>query len=122
MITSISQLARRSCAPACIMALAFLAACVSPGVEVTAIPARIDYLCANEKILSVARTPDLRVAGVLVDGKEILLTGADSAAQEKYSNGRYSLYLDGERAMLEDDGLVLFGPCVSPVPLPTYYR
>ena len=49
-------------------------------------------------------------------------TGADSAAQEKYSNGRYSLYLDGERAMLEDDGLVLFGPCVSPVPLPTYYR
>jgi len=122
MTPTMPQLARRSYALACFTLLPLLAACVSPGVEITAIPARIDYLCANEKILSVARTPDLRVAGVLVDGKEILLTGADSAAQEKYSNGRYSLYLDGERAMLEDDGLVLFGPCVSPVPLPTYYR
>lgn len=122
MTPTMPQLAQRSYALACITLLPLLAACVSPGVEITAIPARIDYLCANEKILSVARTPDLRVAGILVDGKEILLTGTDSAAQEKYSNGRYSLYLDGERAMLEDDGLVLFGPCVSPVPLPTYYR
>ena len=113
---------RRRCTSVCLISLPLLAACVSPGVEMTAIPARIDYVCADNKVLPVARTENLRIAGVLVDGQEILLTRADSAAQEKYSNGRYSLYLDGERAMLEDDGRVLFGPCVSPVPLPTYYR
>ena len=113
---------RRRCTTACLLNLPLLAACVSPGVEMTAIPARIDYVCADNKVLPVARTENLRIAGVLVDGQEILLTRADSAAQEKYSNGRYSLYLDGERAMLEDDGRVLFGPCASPVPLPTYYR
>ena len=113
---------RRRCTSVCLISLPLLAACVAPGVEMTAIPARIDYVCADNKVLPVARTENLRIAGVLVDGQEILLTRADSAAQEKYSNGRYSLYLDGERAMLEDDGRVLFGPCVSPVPLPTYYR
>ena len=113
---------RRRCTSACLISLPLLAACVAPGVEMTAIPARIDYVCADNKVLPVARTENLRIAGVLVDGQEILLARADSAAQEKYSNGRYSLYLDGERAMLEDDGRVLFGPCVSPVPLPTYYR
>ena len=113
---------RRRCTSVCLISLPLLAACVSPGVEMTAIPARIDYVCADNKVLPVARTENLRIAGVLVDGQEILLTRADSAAQEKYSNGRYSLYLDGERAMLEDDGRVLFGPCASPVPRPTYYR
>ena len=122
MTSALVQVSRRKGALACTLALPLLAACVSPGVEMTAIPARIDYVCADNKVLPVARTENLRIAGVLVDGQEILLTRADSAAQEKYSNGRYSLYLEGERAMLEDDGRVLFGPCASPVPLPTYYR
>ena len=103
------------------LSLPILAACVVPGVEITAIPARIDYICANDRILSVARAQGLRVAGVLVDGIEIDLVRAESAFQEKYSDGRYSLYLDGERAMLEDEDRVIYGPCVSPVPLPTYY-
>jgi membrane-bound inhibitor of C-type lysozyme len=99
-----------------------LAGCVAPGVEETILPARIDYVCANNRVLPVARGSDARLAAVLVDGKEVLLQRAASAAQEKYSNGRYSLYLDGERAMLEEDGRVLFGPCTSPVPLPSYPR
>ncbi len=99
-----------------------LAGCVAPGVEETVLPARIDYACANNRVLPVARGADGRLAAVLVDGKEIALQRAGSAAQEKYSNGRYSLYLDGERAMLEDEGKVIFGPCVSPVPLPSAIR
>ncbi len=122
MIKPLAQLARRRGARISILAIPLLAGCVYPGVEMTAIPARIDYVCAKDKILPVARREDLRLAGVLVDGQEIVLPRADSAAQEKYSNGRYSLYLEGERAMLEDDGRVIFGPCVSPVPLPTYFR
>jgi membrane-bound inhibitor of C-type lysozyme len=99
-----------------------LAGCVAPAVDETVLPARIDYACANSRVLPVARGADGRLAAVLIDGKEIRLSRAGSAAQEKYSDGRYSLYLDGERAMLEDNGKVLFGPCASPVPLPSAPR
>lgn len=102
--------------------LPLLAACVAPGVQETVLPARIDYACANNRVLPVARGSDGRLAAVLVEGKEIVLQRAGSAAQEKYSNGRYSLYLDGERAMLEEESRVLFGPCISPVPLPSATR
>ncbi len=95
---------------------------VVPGVEVTALPTRIDYACAGGKTLPVARAPEQRMAAVLIDGREILLRAGESAAQEKYTDGQYSLYLDGEKAFLEENGIVLFGPCTSPVPLSTYYR
>ena len=101
---------------------ALLSACAWQGAEVTALPTRIDYVCLGNKILPVARVPDSSMAAVIVDGKEYLLRGGLSAAQEKYSDGAYTLYLDGEQAMLEHNGRVLLGPCRSPVPLPTYYR
>lgn len=105
-----------------VLCVPLLAGCVAPGVDETVLPARIDYACANNRVLPVARGSDGRLAAVLADGKQIMLSRAGSAAQEKYSDGRYSLYLDGERAMLEDNGKVLFGPCVSPVPLPSAPR
>mgnify|MGYP001377210430 CR=1 FL=1 len=109
-------------AVAAALSASLLAGCVAPGVEETILPARIDYVCANNRVLPVARGSDGRLAAVLVEGKEIMLQRAGSAAQEKYSNGRYSLYLDGERAMLEEESKVLFGQCVSPVPLPSAVR
>lgn len=118
-----NETARSGLLTGCGASLALLlTGCVAPGVEETVLPARIDYVCANNRVLPVARGADGRLAAVLVDGKEIVLQRAGSAAQEKYSNGRYSLYLDGERAMLEEESRVLFGPCVSPVPLPSVYR
>lgn len=89
-------------------------------VEKTKLPQRIDYTCANNRTLSVGRSPDARLAAVLVNDKQITLTRTESAAQEKYSDGRYTLYLEGEKAMLEDIGRVIFGPCQSPVQLPKY--
>ena len=109
-------------------ALIIAAALVAPllvgcvGVDETILPARIDYVCANSRVLPVARGADGRLATVRVDGKEVMLQRTGSAAQEKYTDGRYSLYLDGERAMFEEHGKVLFGPCVSPVPLPSAPR
>ena len=96
--------------------------CMGPGVEETILPARIDYTCAGGRLLPVARSADGRAAAVLVDGKDVVLQRMQSAAQEKYGDGNYLLYLDGERAMLELDSKVLFGPCVSPVPLPSAPR
>jgi membrane-bound inhibitor of C-type lysozyme len=97
-----------------------LAGCA--GVQETVIPDRIAYQCGGGRTLPVERSADRRQALVQVDGRKVLLARADSAAQERYSNGEFSLYLDGERAMLESIGRVLYGPCVSPVPLPTIDR
>jgi membrane-bound inhibitor of C-type lysozyme len=102
--------------------LAVLAAAGCAGVPETVIPDRITYQCGGGKTLPVERSPDRRQARVQVDGRAVLLARADSAAQERYSNGEFSLYLDGERAMLESTGRVLYGPCVSPVPLPSVDR
>ena len=100
---------------------AALAGCA--GVQDTVLPSRIDYACANKRMLQVLRAPDARSAEVLIDGKAMVLARADSAAQEKYSDARYTLYLDGERAMLEDQGRVLYGPCsAGPLPKAERYR
>jgi membrane-bound inhibitor of C-type lysozyme len=111
-----------ACMAVGILLMPLLSGCVTATVDETVLPARIDYACANNRVLPVARGTDGRLAAVLVDGKEVMLQRGGSAAQEKYSDGRYALYLDGERAMLEESGKVLFGPCVSPVALPSAPR
>ena len=63
---------------ACVVGLALLAVCVGPGTEVTVLPARIDYQCAQNKVLQVQRAPDARTAAVLIDGKQSALTGVAS--------------------------------------------
>lgn len=104
-------------------AVLLLSACVGPGTEVSVLPTRIDYQCAQNKLLQVQRAPDARAAAVLIDGKPVILQRADSAAQEKYSNGNLTLYLEGERAMLEENSRVLFGPCAAgPLPKTERYR
>ncbi|MDH3286200.1 MAG: hypothetical protein OEP48_00525 [Betaproteobacteria bacterium] len=103
--------------------VALVAGCVYvDDVRESVLPARIDYSCAGNKVLPVSRAPGQKHAAVLLDGKWVKLARADSAAQEKYSNGTYALYLHDERAMLEDQGRVLYGPCTSPVDLPTARR
>jgi len=101
-----------------------LAGCVTrAGVEETVLPGRIDYGCSNNKVLQISRAPDARSAAVLIEGKTVMLPRGDSAAQEKYTDGTYTLYLDGERAMLEQQGRVLFGPCsAGPLPKAERYR
>lgn len=106
----------------CVAAALLLTGCVTSGVEVTDIPLRMDYVCGQNKTLPVMRSPDQRLAAVMINGQEIVMYRVDTAVQEKYSDGNFSLYLDGERAMFEQTGIVIMGPCVSPVSLPTYYR
>jgi membrane-bound inhibitor of C-type lysozyme len=113
---------RAACIAAGILLLPVFAGCGGAYVQETVLPARIDYACTGNRVLPVARAADGRQAVVMLDGKQLTLARADSAAQEKYSNGGYALYLDGERAMLEQDGRVLFGPCNTPGALPTAPR
>jgi membrane-bound inhibitor of C-type lysozyme len=105
------------------LALAFasaLAGCVPQGIQQTALPPRIEYVCQGEKLLQVARGTEAAV--VRFDGQEATLPEVASAAQEKYTDGEWTLYLDGERALLESRGLVLAGGCRSTLALPQETR
>jgi membrane-bound inhibitor of C-type lysozyme len=88
-------------------------------VQRTVYPAQFSFFCETGGVMNVSRAPDGRSATVLVDGNPVLLQRADSAAEEKYSDGTYSLYLDEQRALLERDSVVLYGVCRSQTPLPT---
>ena len=94
---------------------ALLAGC--GGVYQTVLPQQIEYACADNKVLQVTRSPDAQAASVVIDGQPVTLMRAESAAQEKYADRDYALYLEGEKAMLEASGRVLYGPCISRQPM-----
>jgi len=102
------------------LAPALLAGCVYQGIQQTALPPRVDYVCQGDKLLQVARGTEAAI--VRFDGREATLARTASAAQEKYSDGEWTLYLDGERAMLESSARVVAGPCRSTVALPEETR
>jgi len=101
-----------------IAAVALLAGCVPAGVPTTVLPPEIRYECQQGGPLVVLRAPDGRQAEAIFQGRRIVLSRVDSAAQEKYVNGRLTLYLDGEKALVTEDTAVLVSRCESAVALP----
>jgi membrane-bound inhibitor of C-type lysozyme len=95
-----------------------LAACVPTGLPETVLPPALTYACQDGTALHVTRLPDASAATVAVAGRSARLMRTDSPAQEKYTDGPTTLYLDGNRALLISDSFVVAGPCVSTVPLP----
>ena len=92
--------------------------CVVAEPQVTVLPSGITYACQNNTQLKFLRAPDGRSASVGYEGKTTTLQRVDSAAQEKYSDGRTTLYLEGEKAVMSSDSFVVAGPCTSLQPLP----
>jgi len=86
------------------LAASFLAAgCVPAGLPTTVLPPEIRYDCQQGGPLVVLRAPDGRQAEAIFQGRRIVLPRVDSAAQEKYANGRVTLYLDGEKALVTEN-------------------
>jgi membrane-bound inhibitor of C-type lysozyme len=103
--------------------LSTLAGCIVPaGMPETVLPADNLYACRDGAMLRVARQPDGRFAMASIGKQSVRLMRADSAAQEKYSDGNTTLYLDGENALITSDSFVVAGPCVSTTPLPVTQR
>lgn len=102
---------------------AALSGCIMPaGMPETMLPAVNDYACRDGSMLRVAREPGTRYAFITWKDQSVRLMRAASAAQEKYSDGSTTLYLDGENALVTSDSFVVAGPCVSTQPLPTTQR
>lgn len=101
--------------------LLLLAGCVGD-VERTEYPGALAFDCSDGKLMQVTRAADGRTATVAVEGRTVILARAPSAAEEKYTDGAYMLYLDRERAFLENNGKVVVGPCRSQTALPTAPR
>jgi membrane-bound inhibitor of C-type lysozyme len=97
--------------------LAALGAC-APVITETVLPPDNVYVCRDGSTLRVVRRADGMAAEVFAANRRMVLPRADSAAQEKYSDGASVLYLEGERALLTSDSFVVAGPCVSSTPLP----
>jgi membrane-bound inhibitor of C-type lysozyme len=109
--------------PAALTLATLLAGCIVPaGMPETVLPADNMYACRDGTMLRVARQPDGRYAVASIGNQSVRLMRADSAAQEKYSDGNTTLYLDGENALVTSDSFVVAGPCVSTVPLPVMQR
>jgi len=113
--------ANRMSLPTCLGAIAvalLLPGCVAPGLPESVLPPRLDYACQQGGTLTVLRSSDGGQAEAIHQGRRFVLPRLDSAAQEKYGNGRVTLYLDGETALLTEDSMVLAGRCKSVVALP----
>ncbi len=95
-----------------------LAACVPSGLPEVELAPQMRYLCRDGGMLQVDRSPDGRYAVAATRGQRVRLLRMDSAAQEKFSDGATTLYLDGDQALLTSDSFVVAGPCVASQPMP----
>jgi membrane-bound inhibitor of C-type lysozyme len=92
------------------------------GPEMAVLPETIAYRCAEGREMLVRRAPDGSEATATVDGRDVRLRRTESAAQEKYVEGNWTLYLEGEGAMLDAGGSQGRAACRSTTPLPVMQR
>ena len=92
------------------------------GPEMAVLPESLAYRCADGREMQVQRAPNGGEAIATVDGKSVRMRRAESAAQEKYVEGAWTLHLEGEQAMLEAEGRMIRAHCRSTTPLPVMQR
>jgi len=105
---------RRALAAAAALALA---ACAADMPRETRFPDKIVYRCDGGRTFQVELAPSGETALLTVDGRAYRLNKVPSAAQRKYSDGRNSLWLDGQSALVEMGYTAFARGCVSETPL-----
>lgn len=94
---------------------AALAGCIAyePEVRPLEMPwgQRVNLACTGDKSMAVDFVPSPRAARVTFDSTTVTLPQVAAASDAKFTDGRYTLYISGERAALEETGMVLRGPC-----------
>jgi len=72
---------------------------------------RVEVSCMGGKAMAIDFVPAPRAARVSFDGRTVTLPQVDAASDAKFTDGRFTLYINDSRAALEDTGIVLRGPC-----------
>jgi len=72
---------------------------------------RVVVSCLNDKSMAIDFVPAPRAARVMFDSTAVTLPQVAAVSDAKFTDGRYTLYISGERAALEETGMVLRGPC-----------
>jgi membrane-bound inhibitor of C-type lysozyme len=92
-----------------------LAGCIAyePEVRPMEMPwgQRVELVCANDRTMAIDFVPAPRSARVTFDARTVTLQQVDAASDAKFTDGRYTLYINASRAALEETGVVLRGPC-----------
>jgi len=70
------------------------------------------YVCEDGKAFTVELSPDGSSATVTHEAWQATLPATGGATDAKYSDGRTTLYLDGERALLDVGGQIFARGCV----------
>ena len=72
---------------------------------------RVMLSCMGGKSMAIDFVPAPRSARVSFDSTTVTLAQVDAASDAKFTDGRYTLYINDQRAALEETGIVLRGPC-----------
>ncbi|MGH8695679.1 MAG: MliC family protein [Burkholderiales bacterium] len=72
---------------------------------------RVEMSCTDGKTMAIDFVPSPRAARVTLDGQTVTLPQVDAASDAKFTDGRFTLYINDSRAALEETGMVLRGPC-----------
>ena len=100
---------------ACAALAASAAGCIAyePQVQPMAMPwgQRVNVSCMGDKTMAIDFIPAPRAARVTFDATTVTLQQVDAASDAKFTDGRYTLYINDNRAALEETGMVVRGPC-----------
>ncbi|MCZ7566839.1 MAG: MliC family protein [Burkholderiales bacterium] len=94
-----------------------LAACAADMPRDTRFPDRVVYKCEGGRTFQVELAPSGETALLTVEGRSYRLNKVPSAAQRKYSDGRNTLWLDGQNALVEMGFTAFARGCASETPL-----
>jgi membrane-bound inhibitor of C-type lysozyme len=72
---------------------------------------RVVVACQGGKSMAIDFIPSPRSARVSFDATTVTLAQVDAATDAKFTDGRYTLYVNEQRAALEETGILLRGPC-----------
>jgi membrane-bound inhibitor of C-type lysozyme len=82
-----------------------------PGTE--PVPQQARYVCENGKAFTVEFLADPPSARILFEQNQVILPQTTGATDAKYTDGRNTLYIEEDRALLETGAQIFGRGCVQ---------
>jgi membrane-bound inhibitor of C-type lysozyme len=107
---------------AMLTAALIIGACRSDMPRDVQLPEHVTYKCEGGRTFEVQFAPSGNLATVTLAGKGYSLPRVPGATQAKFSDGRTTLWLDGQNALMESSVAMTGRNCASVQPLPEHAR